>query len=132
MFLQQISLPVLSLEDLSFSYVDKAIADVTGTFDGVEEISAELREGIVNYIQRTLHERRDIMILAVLPTGQIENHCRSSYTTWHMWSAAKTRHLPRAKMMLVPMNFFSCGQIMTELMCIIFVACFILRGRDRH
>ena len=49
------------------------------------------------------------MILAVLPTGQIENHGRSSYTTWHMWSAAKTRHLPRAKMMLVPMSFFSCG-----------------------
>ena len=34
--------------------LDKAIADVTGTFDGVEEIGAELREGIVNYIQRTL------------------------------------------------------------------------------
>ena len=42
--------------------LDKAIAEVTGTFDGVEEIRAELREGIVNYIQR-----RDI--LAVLPTG---------------------------------------------------------------
>ena len=35
-------------------HLDKAIADVTGTFDGVEEIGAELREGIVNYIQRTL------------------------------------------------------------------------------
>ena len=41
---------------------DKEIAKVTGTFDGVEEINAELRESIVNYIQR-----RDI--LAVLPTG---------------------------------------------------------------
>ena len=29
--------------------LDKAIVEVTGTFDGVEEISAELREGIVNY-----------------------------------------------------------------------------------
>ena len=40
----------------------RQIAEVTGTFDGVEEISAELRESIVNCIQR-----RDI--LAVLPTG---------------------------------------------------------------
>ena len=32
--------------------MDKAKAEVIGTFDGVEEISAELREGIVNYIQR--------------------------------------------------------------------------------
>ena len=30
--------------------LDKAIAKVIGTFDGVEEISAELRESIVNYI----------------------------------------------------------------------------------
>ena len=42
--------------------LDTAIAEVTGTFDGVEEISAELREGIVNFIQR-----KDI--LAVLPAG---------------------------------------------------------------
>ena len=41
---------------------DKAIAKDSGKVDGVEEISAELREGIVNYIQK-----RDI--LAVLPTG---------------------------------------------------------------
>ena len=32
--------------------LDKAIAEVIGTFDSVEEISAEQREGIVNYIQR--------------------------------------------------------------------------------
>ena len=32
--------------------LDKAIAEVPGTLDGVEEISAELRENIVNYIQR--------------------------------------------------------------------------------
>ena len=42
--------------------LDKAIAEVSGTFDGVEAISAEEREGIENYDQR-----RDI--LAVLPTG---------------------------------------------------------------
>ena len=41
--------------------LDKAIAEVTGTFDGVEEIITGLREGIVNYMQR-----KDI--LAVLPT----------------------------------------------------------------
>ena len=38
--------------------LDKAIAKVTGTFEGVEEIIALLREGIV---------RKNI--LAVLPTG---------------------------------------------------------------
>ena len=38
--------------------LNKANSEVTGTFDGVEEISAELRENI---------QRRDI--LAVLPTG---------------------------------------------------------------
>ena len=37
----------LRTEDL-----DKAIVEVIGTFDGVEEISAGLREGIVNYIPR--------------------------------------------------------------------------------
>ena len=42
--------------------LDKVIAEVSGTVDGVDEISAELREGIANYIQK-----RDI--LAVLPTG---------------------------------------------------------------
>ena len=42
--------------------LDEAIAEVIGTFNGVEEISAEQREGIVNYIQR-----KDI--LTVLPTG---------------------------------------------------------------
>ena len=42
--------------------LDKAVAEVIGTFDGVSEISAEQREGIANYFQR-----KDI--LAVLPTG---------------------------------------------------------------
>lgn len=40
--------------------LDKALAEVIGTFDGVEEISAKQREGIVIYIPR-----KDI--LAVLP-----------------------------------------------------------------
>ena len=43
-------------------YLDKVIAEVIGTFEGVEEIIAILREGIVNYIQR-----KDV--LGVLPTG---------------------------------------------------------------
>ena len=42
--------------------LDKVIAEVIATFEGVEEIIALLREGIVNYIQR-----KDM--LAVLPTG---------------------------------------------------------------
>ena len=32
--------------------LDKAIAEVIGIFEGVEEIIALLREGIVNYLQR--------------------------------------------------------------------------------
>ena len=42
-------------------------------------------------------------------------------------------------MMLVPMNFFSSGRIcsggffvLTEQTCIIFAACFILRGLEKH
>ena len=42
--------------------IDKTIAEVIGSFDGVEEVTAQQREGIVNYIQR-----KDI--LSVLPTG---------------------------------------------------------------
>ena len=37
--------------------LDKAIAEVTGTFGGVEEISAELRLSIVNYIQGEIYWR---------------------------------------------------------------------------
>ena len=45
---------------------DKATAEVTGSFNGVEVVSAQQKEGIVNYIQR-----KDI--LAVLPTGYGNN-----------------------------------------------------------
>ena len=48
--------------------MDKAKAEVIGTFDGVEEISAELREGIVNYIQRKV-------ILVVLLTSYGKSKC---------------------------------------------------------
>ena len=48
--------------------MDKAIAEVIGTFDGVEEISVELRESIVNEIQG-----KDI--LAVLPTSYGKSKC---------------------------------------------------------
>ena len=55
--------------------LDKAIAEVIGTFEGVEKIIALLREGIVNYIQR-----KDI--LAVLPTGRWKI-TDVPVTTWH-------------------------------------------------
>ncbi|XP_068723363.1 ATP-dependent DNA helicase Q1-like [Montipora capricornis] len=42
--------------------IDKAIAEVIGSFDGVEEVTAQQREGIANYMQR-----KDI--LSVLSTG---------------------------------------------------------------
>ena len=71
--------------------LDKAITEVTGTFDGVEEIRAELREGIVNYIQR----RPARWKITAVPV-----------TTWHMGSVGNTRHLPRAKRLLGP---FSSG-----------------------
>ena len=48
--------------------LDKAKAKVIGTFDGVEEISTELREGIVNYIQRKV-------ILVVLLTSYGKSKC---------------------------------------------------------
>ena len=32
--------------------IDKAIAEVIGSFDGVEEVTAQQKEGIVNYDQR--------------------------------------------------------------------------------
>ena len=81
--------------------LDKAMAEVTGTFHNVEEISAELRESIVNYIKGETYWR----------------FCRPArwkitavpVTTRHMGSVDNTRHLLRAKMLLVPMNFFSSG-----------------------
>ena len=43
-------------------YIDKAVAEAIGSFYGVKEVTAQQREGIMNYIQR-----KDI--LSVLPTG---------------------------------------------------------------
>ena len=78
--------------------LDQAIAEVTGTFDGEEEIRVELRED-TNYIQRI--DR--LWKITAVPV-----------TTWHMQcvkrgSVGNTRLLPRAKMLLIPMNFFSSG-----------------------
>ena len=42
--------------------IDKATAEVTGSFVGVEEVSVQQKEGIVNYVQR-----KDILV--VFPTG---------------------------------------------------------------
>ena len=51
--------------------IDKAIAEVIGSFDGVEEVTAQQREGIVNYIQR-----KDILSSC---RPAMESHCCSSY-----------------------------------------------------
>ena len=86
--------------------LDKAIAEVIGTFEGVEEIIALLREGIVNYIQRKdiggLADRLDrkSLLFQLLP-GMMQCVKRGS--------AGNTRLLPPAKMLLAPMNFFSIG-----------------------
>ena len=57
----------------------RAIAKVIRTFDGVEGISAEQKEGIVNYIQR-----KDI--LAALRTGYGKSLVITAVpvTTWYM------------------------------------------------
>ena len=115
----------------------RTIAKVIRTFDGVEGISAEQKEDIVNYIQR-----KDI--LAADQLWKITGHhcCYSYYLVYAVCkrgSLGNTWVLPRAKMMLVPMNFFSSGRIcsggffvLTEQTCIIFAACFILRGLEKH
>ena len=87
---------------------DRATAEVTGTFDGVEEIW----EGIVNnYFYMSFLKRKDV--LAVLPTGCGKSLLFQLKSTlhWHMqWvkrgSVGNIKLLPRAKMLLVPMNFF--------------------------
>ena len=54
---------VRGLKDLlSDQDLEKAIAKVFETFHGVENLSAEQRDGIANFIRR--HD-----VLAVLPTG---------------------------------------------------------------
>ena len=81
--------------------LDKAMAEVTGTFHSVEEISAKLRESIVNYIKgETFWQfcRPARWKITAVPV-----------TTWHMESVGNTRHSPRVIMLLVPMNFFPSG-----------------------
>ena len=110
--------------------LDKAIAEVIGTFEGVEEIIALLREGIVNYLQRKgiggLADRLDgkSLLFQLLP-GMMQCVKRGS--------AGNTRLLPPAKMLLVPMNFFSSGERMTEQMrnilaCVLIFCCSFLVG----
>ena len=86
--------------------LDKAIAEVIGTFEGVEEIIALRREGIVNYIQRKdiggLADRLDgkSLLFQLLP-GMMQcvkkglGRQHSTFTS--------------CQMLLVPMNFFSSG-----------------------
>ena len=71
--------------------MDKAIAEVIGSFDSVEEVTAQQREDIVNYIQR-----KDI--LSVLRPA-MESHCCSSYYLAYAvrsirWDIRVTRRKP--------------------------------------
>ena len=52
--------------------IDKAIAEVIGSFDGVEEVTAQQREGIVNYIFKGKTYCRSCRPV-------MESHCCSSY-----------------------------------------------------
>ena len=67
---------------------DKAIGEVTESFDGVEEVTAQQRGGIVNYIQR-----KDI--LSFLTTGYGSHFCSSYYLAYAMrsmrWDIRVTR-----------------------------------------
>ena len=88
--------------------LDKAIAKVIGTFDGVEEISMELWEGIVNYYLKERH----IGGLA----DRLWKITAIPVSTWHMQcvkrgSGGNTRLSPRSKMLLVPMNFSPAGRL---------------------
>ena len=46
--------------------IHKAIAEVIGSFDGVKEVTAQQREGIVNYIRR-----KDIMLFLTVVDCEI-------------------------------------------------------------
>ena len=80
--------------------LNKVIAEVIGTFDGVSSLSVEQREGIANYVQR-----KDI--LAVLPTGHgksllfqlLTGICRALNTMGH------TSYLKKAIVLVIcPLN----------------------------
>ena len=101
----------------------------------MEVISVELTEGIVNYVQRKV-------ILAVLLTGFMENHCCSSF---HLAYARCKKGVGRQHTTLTLcqnafcfIEFFSivvrlCSggyYLLTEQVCIIFATCFTLRGLD--
>ena len=83
--------------------LDKAIAEVIGPFDGVSEISAEQREAALQIMFKGKTYWRSCR-------PAMENHCCFSYLTYAVCktgSVGDTRLLPRAKMLLVAMNFLS-------------------------
>ena len=84
--------------------LDKAIAKVTGTFDGVEEIITGLRHCELYAKERHIGGVAD-WPWKITPVP---------VTTWHMQcvekgSVGNTRLLPCGKMLLVLTNFFSNG-----------------------
>ena len=101
----------------------------------MEVISAELTEGIVNYVQRKV-------ILAVLLTGSMENHCCSSFHLVYVWckKGVGRQHatLTLCQNAFCFNEFFSivvrlCSggyYLLTEQVCIIFATCSTLRGLD--
>ena len=72
----------------------------------MEVISAELTEGVVNYVQSKV-------ILAVLLTGSMENHCCSSfylaYARCKKGVGRQQTTLTLCQMLFVSMNFFYSG-----------------------
>ena len=78
--------------------LDEAIAEVIGTFEGVEEIIALLRLYSKERHIGSLADPSRWKITAVPVTSVVKRG-----------SAGNTRLLSPAKMLLVPMNFFSAG-----------------------
>ena len=66
-------------ENWKYQMAVRAIAKVIRTFDGVEGISTEQKEGIVNYIQR-----KDILTVLQTGYGKSLGITAVPVTTWYM------------------------------------------------
>ena len=77
--------------------LDKAIAEVTGAFDGVVDDKCGTKRGHCKLKSKERH----IGCLVLVTTWQMQCVTRESISN--------TLLLPRAKLLLVPMNFFSSG-----------------------
>ena len=76
--------------------IDKAIAEVIGSFDGVKEVTAQQREGIVNYIQR-----KDTMLFLTVVACDSEIDILPARTRglgpavwWGLWVICRTNSEP--------------------------------------